>query len=52
MTMGMTCGGGGRGVALFYRVGEVAGWVVMVTVVPFQGGGRLRKGRRRGGGAS
>jgi hypothetical protein len=51
MTMGTSCGGGGRGVAPFYRVGEVADWVVLAAVVHFQGGGRLRKGRRRGGGA-
>jgi hypothetical protein len=52
--MGTSCGGGGRGVAPFYRVGggggEVAGWVVMAAVVRFEGGGRLWKGRRRGGG--
>jgi hypothetical protein len=50
MTMGMSCGGGGHCVAPFYRVGEVAGWVVMAAVVRFQGGGQLRKGRQRGGG--
>jgi hypothetical protein len=44
MKMGMSCGGGGRGVAPFYRVGEVAGRVVMAAVVRFQGGGRLRRG--------
>jgi hypothetical protein len=48
--MGMSCGGGGHCVAPFYRVGEVAGWVVMAAVVRFQGGGQLRKGRQRGGG--
>jgi hypothetical protein len=48
--VGTSSGGGGRGVVPFYRVGEVAGWVVMVAVVRFQGGGQLRKGRRRGGG--
>jgi hypothetical protein len=42
--MGTSCGGGGRGVAPFYRVGEVAGQVVMAAVVCFQGGGRLRRG--------
>jgi hypothetical protein len=42
--MGTSCGGGGRGVAPFYRVGEVAGRVVMVVVMRFQGGGRLRRG--------
>jgi hypothetical protein len=26
MTMGMDCGGGGQGVAPFYRVGEVGRW--------------------------
>jgi hypothetical protein len=51
MMMGTSCGGGGRGVVPFYRVGEVAGRVVMAVVVCFQGGGRIRKGRRRGGGA-
>jgi hypothetical protein len=51
MMMGTSCGGGGRGVAPFYRVGEVASQVVMAAVVCFQGGGRLQKGRRRGGGA-
>jgi hypothetical protein len=40
------------GVVPFYRVGEAADWVVMVAVVRFQGGGRLQKGRRRGGGVS
>jgi hypothetical protein len=41
------------GVTPFYRVrerGEVAGRVVIAAVVRFQGGGQLRKGRRRGGG--
>jgi hypothetical protein len=51
MMMGTSCGGGGRGVAPFYRVGEVVDRVVMAVVVRFQGGGRLRNGRRRGGGA-
>jgi hypothetical protein len=44
MMMGTSCGGGSRGVAPFYRVREVAGWVVMTAVVHFQGGGLLRKG--------
>jgi hypothetical protein len=26
MKMGMSCGGGGRGVAAIYRVGEVGRW--------------------------
>jgi hypothetical protein len=51
MMMGMSCGGGGQGVAPFYGVGEVASWVVMAAVVRVQGGGRLRMGKRRGGGA-
>jgi hypothetical protein len=51
MTMGTSCGGGGWGIAPFYRVREAAGRVVMAVVVHFQGGGFLRMGRRRGGGA-
>jgi hypothetical protein len=34
-----------RGVAPFYRIEEAAGRVVMVAVVRFRCGGRLRKGR-------
>jgi hypothetical protein len=44
--------GGGGVLAHFYKVGEAADRVVMAVMVRFQGGGRLRKGRRRGGGAS
>jgi hypothetical protein len=51
MKMGMSCGGGGRGVASFYRVGEVAGRVVMAAVVCFQVvagyGGEAKSWRRR-----
>jgi hypothetical protein len=46
MMMGTSCGGGGWGIAPFYRVEEVADQVVMAVVVRFQGGGRLRMGRR------
>jgi hypothetical protein len=44
MKTGTSCEGGGLGVAPFYRVGEVAGRVVMAAVVHYQGGGRLRRG--------
>jgi hypothetical protein len=68
MTMGMSCGSGGRGVAPFYWVGEaVEGsgggrpvrWVLTPTVSKLlKGGGRdstgshLDEGRGRGGAAA